>query len=328
MILLLSRQDDGSTREVAEWLCASHKKFIRINADDKRNRFLNCDINTHQFSFMINNKTYTFSTSGIKSAWHRRSGFSKDTLVREVDLNNLFHKRTPFARVHLKEEATELFDFIYYLLQTNPSLKNIGNAFYNTVNKLVVLDLAKSVGLKIPSSHIVSSKKELKAFLKKEKGLITKSIGNGIYRFTGKYGYYSYTEKVTPTFVKTLPDLFFPSLVQNEIDKEYELRIFFLNGKFYSMAIFSGEFSATTTDSRKNFETPHIPRRVPYQLPGNIEKQLSRLMRKLKLNTGSIDMIVTPGKHYYFLEVNPIGQFGMVSQPCNYYLEKKIAQAL
>ena len=29
-----------------------------------------------------------------------------------------------------------------------------------------------------------------------------------------------------------------------------------------------------------------------------------------------------------FLEVNPVGQFGMVSLPCNYQLEKRIAQYL
>jgi len=46
------------------------------------------------------------------------------------------------------------------------------------------------------------------------------------------------------------------------------------------------------------------------------------------LNSGSIDILVTPNNEYVFLEVNPVGQFGMVSQPCNYYLEKRIAERL
>jgi hypothetical protein len=33
-------------------------------------------------------------------------------------------------------------------------------------------------------------------------------------------------------------------------------------------------------------------------------------------------------KELVFLEINPVGQFGMVSHPCNYYLEKRIAQNL
>ena len=49
-------------------------------------------------------------------------------------------------------------------------------------------------------------------------------------------------------------------------------------------------------------------------------------MKNLKLDTGSIDMIVTLDGEYVFLEINPIGQFGMVSYHCNYHLEKRIAE--
>ena len=51
-------------------------------------------------------------------------------------------------------------------------------------------------------------------------------------------------------------------------------------------------------------------------------------MKKLKLETGSLDFIKTTDDRLVFLEVNPVGQFGMVSSPCNYYLEKKIAEYL
>jgi hypothetical protein len=48
----------------------------------------------------------------------------------------------------------------------------------------------------------------------------------------------------------------------------------------------------------------------------------------MNLNTGSIDLICTKSGEYVFLEVNPVGQFSMVSFPCNYYLEEKIADLL
>ena len=37
-------------------------------------------------------------------------------------------------------------------------------------------------------------------------------------------------------------------------------------------------------------------------------------------------MIVTPTNEYVFLEVNPVGQFNFVSELCNYYIEKNIAE--
>ena len=51
-------------------------------------------------------------------------------------------------------------------------------------------------------------------------------------------------------------------------------------------------------------------------------------MQKAHLTTGSIDLIKSVDGEYIFLEINPIGQFGMVSNPCNYPLERKVAEWL
>ncbi|MGH9762966.1 MAG: hypothetical protein ACREAC_19250, partial [Blastocatellia bacterium] len=69
-------------------------------------------------------------------------------------------------------------------------------------------------------------------------------------------------------------------------------------------------------------------RTVPYRLSCDLESRLAALMKAVNLDTGSIDMVRTVDGRFVFLEVNPVGQFGMVSQPCNYYLERKLAKAL
>ena len=66
----------------------------------------------------------------------------------------------------------------------------------------------------------------------------------------------------------------------------------------------------------------------PYNLPKKVEIKLKVLMEQLGLNTGSIDMIKALDDNYYFLEVNPSGQFGMTAMPCNYPLYEKIAEYL
>jgi glutathione synthase/RimK-type ligase-like ATP-grasp enzyme len=124
-----------------------------------------------------------------------------------------------------------------------------------------------------------------------------------------------------------LPLNFFPSLFQQKIEKKYELRVFYLNNVFYSMAIFSQNDMKTKIDFRNyNYKTPN--RNVPYKLPLEIESKLHLLMLQLELTTASIDLIVDLNENYVFLEVNPDGQFGMISYPCNYYLEKEIANQL
>ena len=93
------------------------------------------------------------------------------------------------------------------------------------------------------------------------------------------------------------------------------------------MAIFSSKNQKTKTDFR-NYDLVNPNRYIPYVLPKNITQKLANLMNDLNLSTGSIDMIRDSSGRYIFLEVNPIGQFGMVSKPCNYNLEKLVAQVL
>ena len=51
-------------------------------------------------------------------------------------------------------------------------------------------------------------------------------------------------------------------------------------------------------------------------------------MNEIDLNTGSIDLLLTGKGDYYFLEVNPVGQFEWLNYYGNFFLEKKIAEEL
>ena len=93
------------------------------------------------------------------------------------------------------------------------------------------------------------------------------------------------------------------------------------------MAIFSQNNEKTKLDFR-NYDYSFPNRKTPFILPSKIEKKIRNFMNFIKLNCGSLDLILTPNSEYVFLEVNPVGQFGMVSSPCNYELEKKIANKL
>ncbi len=123
------------------------------------------------------------------------------------------------------------------------------------------------------------------------------------------------------------PNAFFPTLFQKNIHKKYELRIFYLKGKCYSAAMFTQGNEKTVVDFR-NYDDEKPTRIVPFQLPGELEEKLILLMDELELNNGSIDMIKGLDGEYYFLEINPVGQYGFISGPCNYNLNKVIAEEL
>ncbi|MEW7281031.1 grasp-with-spasm system ATP-grasp peptide maturase [Aquimarina sp. 2201CG1-2-11] len=228
---------------------------------------------------------------------------------------------------HLHDEWQELVGFLVRWFKDHPTIPFIGE-YGSQDQKLKQLEYAKKAGLQIPNTFITSSKKDLIDFYNCcHHTIITKGIESSASYTFGNISLEGYTEEVTKEFIDQLPNTFFPSLFQENIKKAYELRIFFLKDTFYSMAVFSQQNEQTKTDMRK-YDDSFPNRTVPYILPLDIEQKLLEAMNALGLTTGSIDMIVDDNEGYCFLEVNPSGQFGMVSVPCNYYIEEAIAKQL
>lgn len=90
------------------------------------------------------------------------------------------------------------------------------------------------------------------------------------------------------------------------------------------MAIFSQNDENTEIDYR-NYNRTKPNRMVPFKLTKELEYKLDNYMKKMDLDTGSIDLIYGKDGKFYFLEVNHLGQYDFLSQHCNYNLDKKIA---
>ncbi len=329
MILIVTETSENSTDEVIEWVRSYNKRVVRVNFEDeikiKSVKYLN---KKAVVAFMLNTGE-TINSDEITSYWYRRGDFSLpvsnnyETNIRNPELNRLVIN-------NLYKEILTIRDLLYYIFQNKTS--SIGNFYSADNNKLVHISIARAAGLDTPESIVCTSKKELIAFCKSSpNGIITKSMSNGIvYSKRKKKGntlYAQYTCEITDDVIAQIPSSFFPTLLQEKINKKFELRIFYLKGELYPMAIFSQNDEQTKVDFRRyNHKKPN--RRVPYKLPPDLQKKLKNFMRNVNLDTGSIDMIYSTDNKFYFLEVNPIGQFGMVSYPCNYKLEKKIALQL
>jgi ATP-GRASP peptide maturase of grasp-with-spasm system len=328
MVLIFSISSDGTTTEVMKWLDKQGVNTLRINGDDKKTRLISISLETDDIIIEVNGHEYNFND--YDTVWYRKSGLNlfvenlTKKAIKDISLND--NELEASIKKNLVNEFKTTINYIHYFLEKK---KSIGSRFNSDLNKLIVLNKAKDLGLSIPITTILSTKEGVLKNLDKSKyGLITKAISDGIYTFSEFKSYYSYTEELTESFSNNLVQKkFFPSLVQEKINKKFELRIFYLEGVFYSMAIFSQNDEQTEVDYRK-YNNIRPNRNVPYKLNQNVAKKLHDLMKSLNLTTGSIDMIVDKDDNFIFLEINPVGQFGMTSRPCNYYLEKKIAECL
>ncbi|MDD2564986.1 MAG: grasp-with-spasm system ATP-grasp peptide maturase [Salinivirgaceae bacterium] len=297
MIVIFTIEQDKTSHEVVDWLHFFKMAFYIVTPQNIANKA------SEIVKWIQNNYALTF--------WFRK--WSNEN--QSADFKDATAK-----------ESFKLIEFMYHA--TKNTYYWLNNPYdYQNNNKPLQEYYAKQVGLKMPKSWIVSRKEELYSIAAECAEIITKSMGSQISKSINGKRHFSYTTKITPNVLNDCPEHFFPSYIQEYIEKEFEIRSFYLDGEFYSMAIFSQTNDKTKIDFR-HYDTENPNRNEPIEMPENIKTQLVAFANCLKTNCGSFDLIVHPNGNIYFLEFNPLGQFGMVSKPCNYNLEQRVAEKL
>lgn len=319
MILILSDEHDLSTNDVIDWISYYGFKFIRINdsSEISLDGFELCNDKVH-WSLTVDKRK--INSDDILNYWYRRG----EILIDFDDYNKNDDIKIGVNR-HLKSEAKTINNLIDGCLD---EIKlRVGSFSHNFINKLRVLKKASDCGLDTPESIITTFKSRVIDFSKRHSFLITKAIDQGIALKVDDLQINGYTNVITQHDIEQLNNSFFPTLFQEGLKKKWEIRAFYLDGSCYSSAIFSQNDENTKIDFR-HYGTKFPNRTPPYKLPCNIEKKIINLMQSLKMASGSIDLVYTTDNRYVFLEVNPVGQFAQVSDPCNYFLEEKVAKSL
>lgn len=321
MILIFSVQNDYTTYEVIKWLHhMGHTNVVRINSDEKNN--IKFNLKNNNCVLNINGQKVDLSTVSV--VWYRKGVNWLGQQFKEISIKNHPQLSNHMNRISQNENKV-LNDYIHYLIKQN--IPVLGSAFKSNLNKLKTLEQARSVGLSTPKFHVLNELEEVKKLLDSETGYITKSMSDGVYFFDSEHSdtaYFTYTEDLISERLKGLPDTIAPSFTQSKINKKYEVRTFFLDGELYSWAILSQNDVKTKTDYRKyNDAKPN--RDLPIEIPIEVQIKLKNLFALIGLNTGSVDLMVDNDDNYYFLEINPVGQFGFLSKLSNYQLEKHVA---
>lgn len=315
MLLIFSKnQGEMTTDKVMNWLYSNKARnfsIVRINGDDLLDKEF--EINLDENLFIYNKMEIKVDKTNV--VWFRRT-FDEDFFTIEPLLFEDFENNKNLSN-HLLTEIGALYNFFESLFENAQWI----NKYSDRINKLKNLILAKKHGIHIPNTHIVNRVSNVNKLLKNGE-FITKSISDAASFYENEFRYSMYTSRIKKLTHKE--NIIFPSKLQLEIYKKFELRIFYLQGEFFSMAIFSQNDIRTQIDFR-NYNLKKPNRFVPYELPNDIKSKLKGMIADLNLPSCSIDMIVSKEDVYYFLEINPVGQFGMISKPCNYFLEKKFA---
>ncbi|MFD2568836.1 hypothetical protein [Pseudotenacibaculum haliotis] len=311
MVFIISEKDDVTTNYIIEWLIAKEIKFLRLN--------------TQSYSPL----TYKLSSNIGQIQLLGKEISSNDIVIHRRGRLNITPRGINQLEVfkYIKQENDAIVKSLEFHLKDN--ITYIGSFYKEDQNyKLLNLYYAQKAGLKIPKTIVTGLKKELVRFFNSEKRVITKTIRSPVnINIEDIHHNSSKTFLIKQEHLDRLDNMFSPILAQKYVEKIYEIRVFIFDSLYFSMAIFSQENQKTKIDYREY--DAYLPNRcIPVNLPDEIKTQIDEFLKLSGINSGSIDIIVTPENEYVFLEINPQGQLDWVSKNCNYYIEKNIVDHL
>lgn len=105
-----------------------------------------------------------------------------------------------------------------------------------------------------------------------------------------------------------------PSLFQQYIPKLVEIRATVIGSMVFAIEIHSQDYPESQHDWRRGDIA--LLRHAAHKLPDELAVKCVDLVKLLGLTFGAIDLILTPGGDYFFLEINPNGQWAWIQQLC------------
>lgn len=192
-------------------------------------------------------------------------------------------------------------------------------------NKLLQLEVATEVGLRVPPTLVTNSAEEVRNFARRYPQLVTKLLLQAVQTMEA-HPAFAYTTRVRPEHLDQLDNLkLMPQIFQPELLKKAEYRVIVIDGQIFTGALLGvGEdlvdWRQATADSGLTWEAA--------RLEPSVEEKIHRLMDRLELKFGALDFIEDGTGEPWFLEVNPAGEWGWLERDLGYPIAESIARAL
>jgi glutathione synthase/RimK-type ligase-like ATP-grasp enzyme len=190
-------------------------------------------------------------------------------------------------------------------------------------NKLLQLRCAQAAGLRVPQTVISNDPDEVRGLWDACHGQLVTKMLTPVTRSMGPPSAAVYTATLTASDLDDLDGLALsPMVFQERVDKLRELRVIYVAGR-----CFAGSLEAVNDDWRNQAAGETSPWRVD-ALPDDIAAPFDAVMRGLGLRFGAADFLRARDGSYYFLEVNPVGEWGMLERDLGLPIADAIAEEL
>ncbi|MEZ8131492.1 MvdC/MvdD family ATP grasp protein [Enterovibrio norvegicus] len=311
MILLVTNQRDLTMDYVVRELKNRDIPFFRLNTEQLPLSSSSMGINNAD-DWKININGCDISGDIVKAAYFRRPGIPDEETL----------KITGGHKEYLINEWMSFLKNLYWRLDGR--WLNSPTSIVLSEDKPKQLILARKVGFSIPDTYI-SNDVSCVMNLQKKHDLIAKPLKQALLGGDNeKVIFTTRIDEVSEEHSKSLK--LAPVIFQSEIEKKFDVRVTVIGEKIFPVAIWSQVSNETTVDWRKGGKIDLKHECI--QLPNDIEKMCFELIKILDLKFGAIDFVCDKNDKYWFLEINPNGQWAWIENQTKLPIAAQIVNEL
>jgi hypothetical protein len=295
MLLILTSDRDFTADFLIVELIERDLPYFRLNAEELAGAGYKFSLTDDGVQRTISTAARTLNLDVIDAVWYRRA-------VHPGPIEGVSRSERAFVTGELRHLALGLV--------LNPAITWVNPIDRVSVaeHKLLQLQVARRIGLKVPRTLVSRDAGELRRFAAENPShTICKPIFHGL--FVDETDAYSvYTRRVAPDSFDPDAVNACPVLLQEEIARAADVRATFI-GPWCFVADIKGDASLV------DWRDPE--RSVSYSvssLGDGVEKMCRAMLRELGLLYGAFDFVRTPEGELVFLEVNPTGEWAWLEE--------------
>jgi MvdC family ATP-grasp ribosomal peptide maturase len=317
VVLLITHSGDFFTIDrVAEALSKKGVQPFRLDTDKfplEVQLTAHFDKSKSYHTIEYNNRS--ISTEQVQAVWMRR--------IWEPQLSP---ELAPKFREACIRESLATLDGFWDSLKEATWVDNLERIDYAN-NKLRQLRIASEVGFVIPQTLITNKAQAAREFFGQVNGKMVSKLLTPLSRsMEANSSFFLYTSIVKEEDLVDAESLrYCPMVFQEQIPKQQELRVVYVNGNVFVGALNADVYTAAIDWRKPGVE---VGAWQHHQLPDEVISFLKAFMGKFGLLFGALDFIVTPSGEYVFLEINPVGEWGMLEKDLHLPIASAIADTL
>ena len=284
--------------------------YFRLNSEDLHELSIVAVPEEPRVSISADGFDVDIAADSLKAIYFRRGVY-----VRELG-NQHRSEQEQLARAQWSVFMRSFMVFESCLWINHPT------ATYKAEHKAVQLSVAHSIGFDVPRTVITNAPAGIGVAAKTASKVAVKGLDTVLVRHNGLETF-GYTTLIDTDAAKHSNVSSAPLIAQEALERKLDLRV---------TVVGQQAFCASVTDSGDPIHGDwrlSKPKAVfkAFELPPNIERKCFELCENLGLVFGAIDLALQNGI-YYFLEINPTGEWGWLVDQANLPIDQAIAEAL